>query len=314
MSEPVTATVEPLEAVNPPPVKDVTDIKELVKQDAINLRDLRKATEQPEPEPEPQPEVKAAEPEVKAETATETDDEKKPVTSRKWYQQQQARIDALTRERAERDTRIAALETRLGQLEKPTATEPAKPAATDAEPTPDQFETYEQYVKAQARWEARQEIRAELDAERERRQSESMQRAQREALGVFHQRVAKARETYADYDAVVGQDLALSAAMTEVIVLSDHGADLAYYLGQHPDECRRIFALPPVRQASELGRLEARLAGADPGSPAPTQPVTKAAAPIKPVGSAPTASTSLESLVAPTQVSLKRINAAMQRR
>lgn len=61
---------------------------------------------------------------------------------------------------------------------------------------------------------------------------------------------------------------------------SDAAAKLLHHLGQDLDEAARIASLPPVQMARELTKLEYKLAQA----PAP-KPVSKAPAPVKPIGS-----------------------------
>lgn len=66
----------------------------------------------------------------------------------------------------------------------------------------------------------------------------------------------------------------------ELTATSDAGAKLLSYLGQdsHLDEAARIAQLPPVQMARELTRLEFKLAQVS------AKPVSKAPAPIKPIG------------------------------
>jgi hypothetical protein len=62
----------------------------------------------------------------------------------------------------------------------------------------------------------------------------------------------------------------------------DPVATLAIYVDNH-DELKRIGGLPPAAALVALGRLEARMSGANHGSPAPA-PTTNAPKPIQPVG------------------------------
>lgn len=66
----------------------------------------------------------------------------------------------------------------------------------------------------------------------------------------------------------------------ELAVTSDVSAKLIQHLGTDLDEAARIAALPPVQMARELTKLEYKLA-----QPAPAKPVSKAPAPINPIGS-----------------------------
>jgi hypothetical protein len=66
----------------------------------------------------------------------------------------------------------------------------------------------------------------------------------------------------------------------ELVTDMDEGHKVLNHLGANPEEADRILALPPLKQARELAKLEASL-----GKAAPPPPVSKAPAPITPVGS-----------------------------
>lgn len=74
----------------------------------------------------------------------------------------------------------------------------------------------------------------------------------------------------------------------ELATTSDAGAKLLHYLGNDMDEAARIAALPPVQMAREMTRLEFKL-----GQPAAVKPVSKAPAPVKPIGAGQSADNDL---------------------
>lgn len=161
------------------------------------------------------------------------------------------------RRKPQAEARIAELTARTKQLEKeleearkPKTTqadpsparqiEPAKPTATDKEPTPDdknpdgtaKFKSYEEYVKAQARWEVRQEIAAS-----------QAEQARNEATRKFADSVSKAREAYADFDTVAEPmavkvnelilDPKVDGTLKKIFFDSD-GVHILYALGSDP--------------------------------------------------------------------------------
>jgi hypothetical protein len=71
----------------------------------------------------------------------------------------------------------------------------------------------------------------------------------------------------------------ISRDFLEVVADMDNGHQVLNHLGANPDEADRILSLPPLKQARELAKIEASL-----GKPA-AAPVSKAPAPISPVGS-----------------------------
>jgi len=83
---------------------------------------------------------------------------------------------------------------------------------------------------------------------------------------------------YEDFDAVAfNPSLPVNEAMEQVILGSEKGADLAYYLGSNPQEAARIANLPPMLSAMEMGKIEMKMS-------APKK-TTNAPKPIQPVGS-----------------------------
>lgn len=72
----------------------------------------------------------------------------------------------------------------------------------------------------------------------------------------------------------------ISRDFLEIVTDMDEGHKVINHLGANPDEAERILSLPPLKQARELAKLEASL-----GKAAPPPPVSKAPAPISPVGS-----------------------------
>ena len=337
----------PLEAVtvtdpSPPPV---SPIAEMVKDTTVSLKALRAVEAGDKPAPEPKPK---AEPVVEAKTAVEPEsigDEAEPETPptaeaseagkqlAKKRKSLQDRINELTSERhasrmeaeeakLERD----ALKRRLEALEKPAGE--TKPKAEDTEPSPDQFEDYEKYVKAQARWEARQELTETLAA---RDKADAERRGQQHlhaAVTQHEKRVVEAIARYPDYEAAIAKGNAeiirqvgpnaVSAAMLEAIVESDRSADILYDLASHMDICLDVIRRSARATSESVPMLrlylESRLPPVQSGPDAQLKPVTKAAAPIKPVGTATTASPSLATLVSGSQISLKRLREAEGRR
>jgi hypothetical protein len=169
----------------------------------------------------------------------------------------QAEIDAMIGKRLAREQRKWERER---QQSAPTA--PAVPVA------PDQFASTEEYAEALAYQKAEQ-----LVAQREQ------QKQQSEVIEAYHDREEKAREKYDDFEQVAyNPKLPITSEMAQAIQYSDIGPDLAYHLGANPKEAERISRLPPLLQAKEIGRIEAKLA-ADP----PTKKTSSAPTPISPV-------------------------------
>lgn len=93
---------------------------------------------------------------------------------------------------------------------------------------------------------------------------------------------AQGKSEFPDFDTAVQnlQMVGVNRDFLELATTSDAGAKLLHHLGTDLDEAARIAALPPVQMARELTKLEFKLNQA----PAP-KPVSKAPAPITPIGS-----------------------------
>lgn len=204
----------------------------------------------------------------------------------------QKRIDKLTRRATELEQQNAALMEALRQSgrapEQPKVPEKTEPS-NNGKPNPDDFESHEDYVEALTDWKVEQKLTANQKKIQEQNAREQQTRQQSE----FHSRMDKARERYKDFDEVMGDSEApVSAAMQEVIIASEYGPDIAYYLANHPDEAEKIANMSALAAAKALGKLEDRIeskvkeSGTDGVQKSKTEPqVTKAPRPISPVNS-----------------------------
>ena len=151
----------------------------------------------------------------------------------------------------------------------------AEPAAKEGPPKQEQFETYDEYLRALTR----HEIRTEMAQERQKltRDLEG-----RELQGGFEKRVATVREKHADFDEVAfSDDHQVSPTMRDAILNTTDGAEIAYWLGKNHEESNRIARLSPNHQIYEIGRIAARLAAPPPA--APPRPASAAPTPISPI-------------------------------
>lgn len=161
----------------------------------------------------------------------------------------------------------AKLERRLKREFTPPPQQPTVPS----EPlSADQFESPEAYAEARA-----------LQIAQELTQRQELQKQQSQIEQAFHERVEAAMDKYDDFEEIAfGQGRHnVTPFMAETIKASEMGPDVAYYLGLNPEESNRIAELPPLLQAREIGKIEAKLAAEPPvkkasSAPAPIAPVT----------------------------------------
>lgn len=180
----------------------------------------------------------------------------------------QDRIDELTRDKYELHRQLE--ETRTGR--KPAAA----PPADDAEPKPEDFKSYDDYLVAKA-------IR-KVDADLKAREAQAAADREAEAARArglkWSQAVEAAHLRYEDIDDILNdRTLPVSPAMADAIKdAGEAGVDVLHWLSGHREDALRIAKLPPLAAARELGKIEATLA-----KPAPKK-TTAAPDPIKPVG------------------------------
>jgi len=208
-------------------------------------------------------------------TSEETTEEASAEQPKKPPRGVQKRLDELTRLRYEAERR--ADQERQERIEwQKRAMGEQKPIVQATKPTVEQYGTYEDFMEALSDWKVEQRLASER-AERE-------QQAQRETTAkkamTYQERVQKAISKYEDYEQIAhGNHWTPTPDMRDAILESEMGPDLAYYLGNNPDEAIRISGLSPAAQNRELGKLEVKLS--HPPKPQPT----KAPAPIEPSGS-----------------------------
>ena len=216
---------------------------------------------------------------IEAESESSTDDVQEEKPQPKGVQK---RLNELTANWREEQRRARALEEQNAELlrkvlagdKSPESSAPAQPA--DAEPAPESFQTYEEYIKAVGKWSARQELKAEREQAQQREKMLQDNARLVQHLG----REQKFAATVPDYDEVVrNPSLSITQTMLDEAMEMDDGPQVLYALGQNPAEAARIAELTSPRAVSrELGRFAARAA-----MPQPRRQ-TNAPAPIEPIG------------------------------
>ncbi|GAC1403873.1 MAG: hypothetical protein NVSMB64_06280 [Candidatus Velthaea sp.] len=257
---------------------------ESVQTDAaeFSLADYRKERESGESTAELEAPEKPATPAKEApapvETDSESETEKTPETETEKPEKKggfQKRIDKLTREKSELATQKAELERRLAEnpAAKPIEKQPeGKPQASN-------FDTYEAYTEALTDWKIDQREQARTKTETDRQAAN----AQKAVSDKFQERIAETRKRYEDFDEVLANadDQPVSAAMNQIILESEHGPEVVYFLAQNLDQAAAIAKLSPLAAARAIGKIEAGFSKPD----SETKPaVSKAPPPIKPVG------------------------------
>jgi hypothetical protein len=213
----------------------------------------------------------------------------------------ESRWAKITRENKELRETVARLQSappkevqRETQQAPPPATETklAEPKETDKNPDGSwKYKSLGEYQAAVREYD-RKSLLAEVQAQNERTQREQqLQQAERSIADNLNQKFSTARTKYADFDHVaLNNDLVIpkGSAADVFLIDSPHGADVLYYLGQHPEITQGFYAnydpqtgkfvnkTNQLHQIRKLMEIEAEVSGKK-ASPAP--PVTTAPRP-----------------------------------
>jgi len=141
------------------------------------------------------------------------------------------------------------------------------------EPRLEQYDDYDDYIIAKTT----HQIEQKQQVKDQQREAEQAQQAAAQHAQEFQQHLTDARVKYNDFDEVAfNPNIPYSEAMTDLVMTSEQGSDIAYYLGQHPEDAQRIARLSDRDAAREIGRLEVRVSIPQPKtiSNAPEPPST----------------------------------------
>lgn len=198
----------------------------------------------------------------------------------------QRRIDKLTDRLRQRDQELADFRAKSKSADADPA-EKAKLPAQDGKPLIENYATADEWADARDTWKAEQERKAEY------------QERQREVFDNFNKQVSVVREQNDDFDEVVSRNIPIPLSVQEAIPMLDNGAEVIYHIAKNPDIAAKLMEMLPARAIAEVGRISERLLSAQStASRPPTKEkiVSKAEAPIQPVGGTAKSTVALEDL------------------
>jgi hypothetical protein len=183
------------------------------------------------------------------------------------------RFDEINQRMHAAEARARALEQQINPSQVPQQPKSGPPKQED-------FGTYEEYVRADARYEARQEYARMEQENRQRAVQQTEQQRQYSAEVNWTSKSAEASAKHTDFMDVVAP-LRLNPMLEGLIKASPVAGDLAYHLGKNRAELEaRLNSMHPLDAAAEMGRIEAKLTGAS-GQPQPK--VSQMPKPMTPV-------------------------------
>lgn len=188
------------------------------------------------------------------------------------------RVNRLYRQIAEERVRRETAERQLAEAR-------PKPAAPSGEPRTEDFTDLAEYAKA-IRAHERELTTRDFTAQQEARTNEAQQK---QLTDGWEKQSELGAGKYEDFEQIVGE-LKPTTPWAIAVMQADNAADVAYYLGTHLDDTKRIIALNPVSQIREIGKIEAKLLAAVPEP----KKASKAPAPISPVSESARGSVAIE--------------------
>lgn len=229
--------------------------------------------------PAPEQELETAEPEAVEAGAEPAADPENPIEPEKPVERKKPswelrRISEETNKRREAEKRISEMETELKRL-RAAKTEPVaaeEPATVDIE-----------QLRAQTRDQIRQEEAINLANERF---NAACNETFEKGKALFGHDFENAADTMSK---ALGDEMMKHPEFLQVIVNElDNGPQVYYELSKNLEEAERILKLPTAKMILEIGRMDDKVA-----KPV-VKPISKAPAPVAPVGGTPKSSHRLE--------------------
>lgn len=157
-----------------------------------------------------------------------------------------------------------------------------------APPKEADFEDYAAYDRAVRQYDVKLALAEQRAADREADASRRQSAAKEEAQEAFHDRCDEAREKLPDFDKVLeaARGRQIAAHVSDLVVESEKGGMLAYYLAKNPDVLTKLNGMSERAAAKAVGALEQRLTLAKPktatAAPTPAKPVSGSSKPSSP--------------------------------
>lgn len=227
-----------------------------------------------------------------------TDAENKDEGDTKPKKTAQERIQDLANKRKEAEAEATAAKRENAELKAQlqALSASAKPLESQAKPLRSQFATDDEYIESLSDWKAREAI-----AKREQEQAQArIEVEQAEIAQQWSKRQEQAIKALPDYAEVLGKsEVAIPAHIHQVILESEFGPQIAYFLAMNPDEAKQIAQMKPLAAVKRIAALERDLSEIEDDEKPPVkkdkeEPAkpqrSKAPEPIEPVKSAASSS------------------------
>lgn len=274
--------------VHPPPTAEEVAANEVK---AEENRKLAEADEKKRIEDDPTHDV----PEVPKDKKSKLNERFSELTTRR--KEAEAKAQAESERAAKFEAELKVLKDEREQLAKEAAELKSKyepPKKELEEPRPDQFTDIAEYSKALKEYVAEQTRKEDAQKQIEQKQKEQVENRTK----LWSERQKSFKDETKDYDEVIGNagDISVSDLIRDTIVESEYGPQLLYYLAKNKDIAVKLTEMHPAKALKEIGKLEDKLGKIEVTEPVVEKPVakiSKAPAPISPIGGGTSTGTSM---------------------
>lgn len=154
------------------------------------------------------------------------------------------------------------LQSEILRLKDQLASNPAEDG--DKAPKEEDFNgDWGKFVAATTAYEARKVIREELSAREKQANQSRVAELQSEVMSEFEERTEAFKAKAPDFDEVIERFTEsggkFSDAVRDLVLDSDVGPELAYFLARNPKVAKDLNHLPPLQAAKQIGQIEASL-------------------------------------------------------
>ena len=220
----------------------------------------------------PEVETQVQEPEVQEpetqEPETQEGQEPETQETQRGKKSAQQRINEITKAKYDAE-REAAYWRGIAEGSRPQTQQVPEPAAREpvAKPNLADFTDYETYIEALTDWKTTQKVTEVVHNQREATVQERQQAEAMELAKGWASKQEDARKSIPDYDEVMGgAETVVAPYITDAILTSDRGPEVAYHLAKNPALAEKLNRLSPIAAAREIGRIEAALEKSSPGT------------------------------------------------
>lgn len=284
-----------------PAAPQETLLTEKEKEAALSAQAVKAASETPaESDPADQSASSEEEGEITEESETsdeveakEDEGEAEPKDAKpKKKSKIQERFNKLTKARTAAEERAVRAEVRAQLLEEQLKAGSSKKESelaekpgnskSDAEPDINDFEHYQDYLKAVAKWTAKEELKAEREAQK----ANSIKTEYEKQMEAHDKRVQAFAEKHDDYQDVIAtvSEFDVPIAIATELQNSENGPELLYELLKERNTLEKICTMSGNQALKALGVFEDGLLKSKTKKSSIENTVSKAPAPISPVG------------------------------